>query len=89
MCLIRELYKKWDYTVDDLRDAVGGPDGGLSNDKVKLLMGRMQELSLSLHGIQGEFSEKGSKTVIPGIVTGKFSLPYVSMSSSSTEHIDS
>lgn len=37
-------------------------------------MGRMRNPSLSLHGIQGAFSEPGCKTVIPSKVAGKFSL---------------
>lgn len=43
------------YTVDvvDLKDAVGGVDIGLSDDKVTLLMGRMREPCLSIHGVQG------------------------------------
>jgi Cys-Gly metallodipeptidase DUG1 len=40
-------------------------------------MGRMRNPSLSLHGIQGAFSEPGAKTVIPSKVAGKFSLRYV------------
>ena len=40
-------------------------------------MHRWRLPSLSLHGIEGAFSEPGSKTVIPGKVTGKFSLRIV------------
>lgn len=73
----RKLYGKLDYSVDDLKDAVGGVDIGLSDDKVTLLMGRMREPCLSIHGVQGGSSDDSSKTVIPRSVTGKFSLRYV------------
>ena len=42
-----------------------------NSDKVKTLMARWRFPSLSLHGIQGAFSEPGSKTVIPRKVIGK------------------
>lgn len=40
-------------------------------------MSRMRYPSLSLHGIEGAFSEPGTKTVIPAKVIGKFSLRLV------------
>jgi Cys-Gly metallodipeptidase DUG1 len=40
-------------------------------------MARMRYPSLSLHGIEGAFSESGTKTVIPAKVIGKFSLRLV------------
>lgn len=46
----------------------------LSDHKESVVMGRMRNPSLSLHGIQGAFSEPGCKTVIPSKVAGKFSL---------------
>lgn len=49
----------------------------LSDDKATVLMGRMREPSLSLHGIEGAFSAAGAKTVIPAKVSGKFSIRYV------------
>lgn len=49
----------------------------LSDHKESVIMGRMRNPSLSLHGIQGAFSEPGCKTVIPSKVAGKFSLRYV------------
>lgn len=77
--LSRQLYEKLDYSVNDLNEAVGCVDVGLSDDKVTLLMGRMREPSLSIHGVQGGSSDESSRTVIPGTVTGKFSLRYASM----------
>jgi Cys-Gly metallodipeptidase DUG1 len=55
---------------------VGAPIA-LSDDKVTVLMGRMREPSLSLHGIEGAFYGAGAKTVIPAKVSGKFSIRLV------------
>ncbi|XP_043261664.1 cytosolic non-specific dipeptidase isoform X2 [Colletes gigas] len=46
-------------------------------DYIQLLMHRWRQPSLSLHGIEGAFSEPGSKTVIPRKVIGKFSIRIV------------
>uniref|UniRef100_A0A7S4A918 Peptidase M20 dimerisation domain-containing protein n=1 Tax=Pseudo-nitzschia australis TaxID=44445 RepID=A0A7S4A918_9STRA len=46
-------------------------------DKKALLMNRWRNPTLSLHGIEGAFSGKGAKTVIPKKVIGKFSLRLV------------
>lgn len=40
-------------------------------------MARWRYPSLSIHGIEGAFSESGSKTVIPKSVIGKFSIRLV------------
>ena len=48
-----------------------------NSDKTKTLMARWRFPSLSLHGMQGAFSEPGSKTVIPRKVIGKFSIRIV------------
>lgn len=40
-------------------------------------MARWRNPSLSLHGIEGAFSEPGAKTVIPRKVIGKFSIRIV------------
>jgi nonspecific dipeptidase len=44
---------------------------------VKLLQHRWRFPSLSVHGIEGAFSEPGCKTVIPRKVIGKFSIRIV------------
>jgi acetylornithine deacetylase/succinyl-diaminopimelate desuccinylase-like protein len=49
----------------------------LQNDKKSLLMARWRYPTLSLHGIEGAFSGRGAKTVIPAQVVGKFSLRLV------------
>lgn len=72
--LCRKEYKNLDYSKDDLIEAVGGVDIGLSDDHAELLMGRMRYPSLSLHGIEGAYSGPGVKTVIPAKVTAKFSI---------------
>jgi hypothetical protein len=69
----RELYEALDYSVQDVEQAVGAAIT-LSDDKVTTLMGRMRYPSLSLHGIEGDFSGPGAKTVIPAKVSGRFSI---------------
>ncbi|KIO02527.1 hypothetical protein M404DRAFT_650522 [Pisolithus tinctorius Marx 270] len=71
-----KLYKEMDYTTADVEEAAGGPIA-ISEDKVTVLMARMRSSSLSLHGIEGAFSDVGCKTVIPSKVGGKFSIRLV------------
>lgn len=40
-------------------------------------MHRWRNPSLSIHGIEGAFSEPGAKTVVPAKVIGKFSIRIV------------
>lgn len=69
-------YQVMDFTVKDMDDATGSSTT-IADDKEKILMARMRYPSLSLHGIEGAFSEAGTKTVIPAKVIGKFSLRLV------------
>ncbi|KAF9224708.1 CNDP dipeptidase [Gyrodon lividus] len=71
-----KLYTKMDYSLSDVAEAAGASIA-LSDHKETVLMGRMRNPSLSLHGIQGAFSEPGCKTVIPSKISGKFSLRLV------------
>ncbi|KAG2134128.1 hypothetical protein DEU56DRAFT_950402 [Suillus clintonianus] len=71
-----KLYEKMDYSINDIEQAAGGKIA-LSSEKTVVLMGRMRQPSLSLHGIQGAFSDVGGKTVIPAKVGGKFSIRLV------------
>ncbi|KAJ3492028.1 hypothetical protein NLI96_g289 [Meripilus lineatus] len=71
-----ELYNKIDFSVADVEQAAGGKIA-ISDDKATVLMGRMRNPSLSLHGIVGASSGVETKTVIPARVTGKFSLRLV------------
>jgi Cys-Gly metallodipeptidase DUG1 len=70
------IYNQLDYSIDDINQGAGA-DIAVSSDKSTVLMGRMREPSLSLHGIEGAFWGQGGKTVIPAKVTGKFSLRLV------------
>ncbi|OCH87162.1 CNDP dipeptidase [Obba rivulosa] len=72
----KKLYVTLDYSIQDIEEAVGAPIA-LSDDKATVLMGRMREPSLSLHGIEGAFYGPGAKTVIPASVSGKFSIRLV------------
>ncbi|KXN88424.1 Cys-Gly metallodipeptidase DUG1 [Leucoagaricus sp. SymC.cos] len=72
----KKIYAGLDYSIHDVEEAAGG-NIALSSDKVEVLMGRMRNPSLSLHGIEGAFSGVGAKTVIPAKVSGKFSIRLV------------
>jgi len=78
--LSRKRYEVLNYSVADVEHSAGAKIA-LSDDKATVLMGRMREPSLSLHGIEGAFSAAGAKTVIPAKVSGKFSIRYVFLSS--------
>lgn len=56
------------------RQFVGTKSLAHKEDKSMLLMHRWRYPSLSIHGIEGAFSEPGQKTVIPRRVIGKFSI---------------
>jgi Cys-Gly metallodipeptidase DUG1 len=71
--LPRALYECLDYSIADIEASAGAPIA-LSDDKIQVLMGRMRQPSLSIHGIEGAFYGAGAKTVIPAKVTGKFSI---------------
>lgn len=72
-----EMYNNLDFSIAELEEAAGGKIA-LSDDKATVLMGRMRNPSLSLHGIVGASSGMEAKTVIPPRVTGKFSIRLVS-----------
>ncbi|KAF3833979.1 hypothetical protein F7725_025183 [Dissostichus mawsoni] len=61
----KKLYEKIEFDLDEY-----------CKDE-KILMHRWRYPSLSLHGIEGAFSEAGAKTVIPRKVIGKFSIRLV------------
>ena len=61
-----EKYVNIDFDVEQYRADIGTPGRLMhGNDKIKTLMSRWRYPSLSLHGIQGAFSDAGAKTVIP------------------------
>ncbi|KAK0077279.1 hypothetical protein PV325_004176 [Microctonus aethiopoides] len=70
-------YRNIEFDVDEFRRTVGTDRLAHGEDKIKLLMHRWRHPTLSLHGIEGAFSEPGAKTVIPRKVIGKFSLRLV------------
>ncbi len=74
------LYETIDFDLEAYKESCkvdGVSDELLHGDKVQLLMGRWRNPSLSLHGIEGAFADKGAKTVIPAKVVGKFSMRLV------------
>lgn len=73
----KELYGKIEFDVDSYRKGINTKLLLHNEDKVELLMHRWRYPSLSIHGIEGAFSEPGQKTVIPKKVIGKFSVRIV------------
>ncbi|XP_065325888.1 cytosolic non-specific dipeptidase-like [Pelmatolapia mariae] len=72
----QKLYEKIDFDLDEYcKD--GGVGRLLHDTKEQILMHCWRYPSLSLHGIEGAFSEAGAKTVIPRKVIGKFSIRLV------------
>ncbi|XP_065367724.1 cytosolic non-specific dipeptidase [Calliphora vicina] len=72
-----EIYEKIDYEVEDYKKDIGATALPHKENKTQLLMHRWRYPSLSIHGIEGAFSEAGAKTVIPAKVIGKFSMRIV------------
>jgi nonspecific dipeptidase len=75
-----KLYEDLDFNLDEYKDdckVKSVSNKLLNDDRTSLLMGRWRFPSLSLHGIEGAFSDTGAKTVIPAKVVGKFSLRLV------------
>lgn len=69
-------YKNIDFDVEEYKNSIGTKKVKFC-DKAKILMSRWRYPSLSIHGIEGAFSEAGQKTVIPKKVIGKFSIRIV------------
>ena len=75
-----ELYEKIDFDMEAYKESCKVAKVSnklLHEDKISLLMARWRYPSLSLHGIEGAFSDVGAKTVIPGKCIGKFSIRLV------------
>ena len=68
------LYEPIDFDLKKDFDAATGADISIHSSKERTLQARWRYPSLSIHGIQGAFSEPGAKTVIPACVHGKFSI---------------
>ncbi|KAM7344403.1 uncharacterized protein ACRADG_011139 [Cochliomyia hominivorax] len=72
-----EIYEKIDHVVEEFKNGIGAKCLPHKENKTQLLMHRWRYPSLSIHGIEGAFSESGAKTVIPAKVIGKFSIRLV------------
>ncbi|XP_078042946.1 cytosolic non-specific dipeptidase 2 [Augochlora pura] len=72
-----DAYKTIEFDVPEFKKNVGTDRLAHNEDKIQLLIHRWRQPSLSLHGIEGAFSEPGAKTVIPRKVIGKFSIRLV------------
>ncbi|XP_077432736.1 cytosolic non-specific dipeptidase [Vanacampus margaritifer] len=64
------------FDLDNYKSKIGVSELMYSN-KVDLLAHRWRYPTVSIHGIEGAFSDPGTKTVIPAKVTGKFSIRQV------------
>ncbi|KFM80630.1 Cytosolic non-specific dipeptidase, partial [Stegodyphus mimosarum] len=71
-----KLYESIDFNPEEFRCDIGCKKL-VRSDAKKILMRRWRYPSISLHGIEGAFNGPGAKTVIPGKVTGKFSIRIV------------
>ncbi|XP_061178072.1 cytosolic non-specific dipeptidase-like [Saccostrea echinata] len=72
----KKMYEPIDFDPDEYKKDVGVTKL-IHSKKEDILMHRWRYPSLSIHGIEGAFSEAGAKTVIPKKVTGKFSIRLV------------
>lgn len=72
----RKSYEAIDFDMAEYQKDIGTNEL-LKKDKIELLMNRWRHPTLSLHGIEGAYSDQGAKTVIPREVIGKFSLRLV------------
>ena len=70
-------YETIDFDVHDFKNDLKTSKLRFDGDKINTLMSRWRYPSLSLHGIEGAFSDTGAKTVIPRKVVGKFSIRIV------------
>uniref|UniRef100_A0A8D3AL56 Peptidase M20 dimerisation domain-containing protein n=1 Tax=Scophthalmus maximus TaxID=52904 RepID=A0A8D3AL56_SCOMX len=71
-----KMYQDIQFDVDNYKSRVGVNEL-MYNNKVDLLAHVWRYPTVSIHGIEGAFSDAGSKTVIPAKVTAKFSIRQV------------
>ncbi|RKF64041.1 Cys-Gly metallodipeptidase dug1 [Erysiphe neolycopersici] len=69
----KALYGDIAFNMENLYESLGSKTS-IHDDKEKTLMARWRYPSLSIHGVEGCFSQPGAKTVIPAKVIGKFSI---------------
>lgn len=72
----RQSFEEVDFEVEDFRSS-NGVEQLRQTGKVDVLEAMWRQPSLTLHGIEGAFSDPGAKTVIPARVIGKFSIRLV------------
>ncbi|XP_053100868.1 cytosolic non-specific dipeptidase-like [Hemicordylus capensis] len=72
----RKIYETTEFDAEKIK-AKFGIKNFTYNTKEELLMRRSRYPSLSIHGIEGAYSESATKTVIPSRVIGKFSIRLV------------
>nr|KAF6470983.1 carnosine dipeptidase 1 [Molossus molossus] len=72
----RDMYSAIELDLEEYRNS-SQVKTFLFDTKEEILMHLWRYPSLSIHGIEGAFDEPGTKTVIPGRVTGKFSIRLV------------
>lgn len=72
----KEMYEAIDLDLEQYRNS-SQVQKFLFDTKEEILMHLWRYPSFSIHGIEGAFDEPGIKTVIPGRVTGKFSIRLV------------
>ena len=63
-CDFNPLFQDISFSLDEYQNDIGC-NKLQSNDKTELLMKRWRYPTLSLHGIEGAYSDQGAKTVIP------------------------
>ncbi|XP_061838852.1 cytosolic non-specific dipeptidase [Nerophis lumbriciformis] len=71
-----KMFQDIEFDVDHYKNKIG-VDQLMYNNKVDLLAHRWRYPTVSIHGIEGAFSDAGTKTVIPAKVTAKFSIRQV------------
>ncbi|OWF54759.1 cytosolic non-specific dipeptidase-like isoform X2 [Mizuhopecten yessoensis] len=72
----RQKYDPIDFSPEEYQQDTGC-HALIHDNKQDILMHRWRYPSLSIHGIEGAFSDTGAKTVIPRKVIGKFSVRLV------------
>uniref|UniRef100_A0A3B3DY28 Carnosine dipeptidase 1 n=1 Tax=Oryzias melastigma TaxID=30732 RepID=A0A3B3DY28_ORYME len=70
------MYQDIEFDVDDYKNKIG-VSKLMYNNKVDLLAHKWRYPTVSIHGIEGAFSDPGTKTVIPSKVCAKFSIRQV------------
>ncbi|MFX0149673.1 MAG: M20/M25/M40 family metallo-hydrolase [Candidatus Hodarchaeota archaeon] len=72
----RKLYENLEFSLEDYKKSLG-LNRVLDENPIRTLMNMWRNPSLTIHGIQGAFSEPGMKTVVPSSIIGKVSMRLV------------